>query len=590
MTAAYLVWRTLITVGLGVWWVALPLLLVEIHNGAGLLLHTLALWDVGVSPTWRPVGATRFRVAVLIATYNEPPEILLPTIAAAVGLLPVHETWVLDDGRREEIRHLAEALGANYLTRPDNAHAKAGNLNHALARIDADLVAVFDADHVPRPDFLRHTLCYFDDERVALVQTPQDFYNRDSFEHEGAEGADGGFNEEAMFYRVIAPGKNRWGGAFWCGTNAVVRVAALRSVGGVATDSVTEDILTTIRMFRHGWRGVYHNEILARGLAPSDALQYMVQRNRWAMGAMQVLRVENPLFGRGLSIGQRLSLMTTLMGWFDSWRTLVYTLLPPAILLTGVSPIEAPGYLYAPFFLATFLLQFFTLRLLARGHYPPLLSLIFEVLRLPAVLPATMALFTGGSGKFRVTPKGRTSGRASSSIPTVLKVLLLASLIGIAYGLASVAGLTPTSYRHPPAIIGAGVFAIGNAMLVILAIRRLRDARFAGERRASIRFPVEMKGRFDGIACQIRDLSLTGARVFPAERAVDRQLGNLVVTLPHGEATLRCHIRRRLLQLHDAMELGLEFASGQETTVAQIALALLNGEDTALTPAQVEAA
>jgi cellulose synthase (UDP-forming) len=172
---------------------------------------------------------------------------------------------------------------------------------------------VLDADHVPTSAFLRATLPYFDDPAVAFVQTPQDFYNLDSFEHQRRRtGAV--FNEEAVFYRVIAPAKNRWQAPFWCGTCALVRTAALRSVGGVATDSVTEDIQTSIRMFRAGWRGVYHNEVLARGLAPDDAASYLLQRNRWALGAMQVLRTENPLFGPGLAPTQRLAFLTTLFG------------------------------------------------------------------------------------------------------------------------------------------------------------------------------------------------------------------------------------------------------------------------------------
>ena len=238
---------------------------------------------------------------------------LLPTIAAAVELSPTHETWVLDDGRRPAVERLATELGARYLTRPDNTHAKAGNINHALKYVEADVIAVLDADHVAHPDFLRHTLPYFDDPQVALVQTPQDFYNVDSFEHQD-RGRKQVFNEQAIFYRVIAPGKNRWGGAFWCGTCALVRLEALREVGGVATETVTEDIHTTVRMHSRGWQTVYHNEVLARGLAARSLDEYLLQRNRWATGAMQVIRTQNPLTTPGLSFGQRLSYANDALG------------------------------------------------------------------------------------------------------------------------------------------------------------------------------------------------------------------------------------------------------------------------------------
>lgn len=267
VTIAYLAWRTVATVELSVWWVSIPLLVLEFHAALGLALFAFSLWDVDRRPDARTVLGTSDRVAVLIPTYNESLEILTPTIAAAVALHVEHETWVLDDGDRPDVERLAADLGARYLTRPEHRHAKAGNLNHALGVIEADFIAVLDADHVASPDFLVHTLGYFDDAGIALVQTPQDFYNTDSFEHQARrDGLPDRFHEQALFYRILQPGKNRWGGAFWCGTGAVVRVAALRAVGGVATETITEDIHTTIRLHRRGWRTVYHNEVLALSL------------------------------------------------------------------------------------------------------------------------------------------------------------------------------------------------------------------------------------------------------------------------------------------------------------------------------------
>ena len=311
---------------LAVWWLSVPLLLLEAHAVVGLALFTFSLWDLDATPPAPVVEETTDRIALLIATYNEPEEVLLPTIAAAVALQPRHETWVLDDGDRPEIRALAEALGASYLSRRTRQDAKAGNINHALSHIDADLVAVLDADHVARPDLLRHTLGYFADPDVAVVQTPQEFYNAGSFEHVEprarglARQARSTYSEQSLFYRAIQPGKNRWNAAFWCGTGAVLRVAALNSVGGVATGSVTEDIQTTIRLQRRGWKTVYHNEVLAHGLAAASVEQYALQRHRWCTGAMQVLRKERPLSGPRLTVLQRLAYAATLLGWFDAVR------------------------------------------------------------------------------------------------------------------------------------------------------------------------------------------------------------------------------------------------------------------------------
>ena len=111
-----------------------------------------------------------------------------------------HTTYLLDDGDRPEMAELAERLGARHLTRPDHAHAKAGNVNHALEVTSGDLVLVLDADHVPLPTILESTVGYFDDPLLALVQTPHDFSNRDSVQHTQPQR-----NEQSLFYRVVAP-------------------------------------------------------------------------------------------------------------------------------------------------------------------------------------------------------------------------------------------------------------------------------------------------------------------------------------------------------------------------------------------------
>lgn len=579
LSVAYLAWRAFATLNLDVWWIAVPLILFEVHNAVGLALFTFALWDIDVRPQLRRVEPSPARtVAVLIPTYNEPTEVLLPTIAAAVALEPDHETWVLDDGRRDEVRELAEALGARYLTRPDNEGAKAGNLNHALPYIDAELLAVLDADHVATRSFLLRTLPYFDDERVAVVQTPQDFYNLDSFEHEraGDDSSRVAYLEEAVFYRVIAPGKNRWQGAFWCGTGAVIRHEALRSVGGVSTDSVTEDIETSIRMLRRGWSIVYHNEVLARGLAPSDAVQYMTQRNRWALGAMQTIRNENPLFGHGLTLGQRLAFMTTLVGWFDSWRTLGFMLVAPLLLLTGGSPIDAPGYIYGPFFVVTFAMQFFALRLLARGHYPPILSLVFEVLRMPAVIPATFALVLPGAHKFKVTRKGRVGDeRPRAPLPRLLVVLLGVHVFVGGWFVLTVAGLTPTVYDAPAATVGAAFFASLNGWLLVTALGRIRADRFAGERRASVRLPVHLEGEIDGARCGVEDLSMTGAQlVLPIGTQLEPNSAHaLTLFLTEGPVHLDGRVLRPLGS-GVRPRFGFEFDEGQLGAVSHVALSL----------------
>jgi cellulose synthase (UDP-forming) len=579
VTLAYLTWRLTATINLAWWWISLPLFIVEVHNGLGLVLYTIALWDVDPDEAETGPIPRGLRVAVLIPTYNEPPDVLLPTIAAAVALEPRHETWVLDDGQRDEVRGLAEMLGARYLSRPDNRHAKAGNLNHALGVIKADIIGVLDADHVPTARFLRALLPYFVDPEVAFVQSPQDFYNLESFEHQRRWNGQI-FNEESVFYRVIAPAKNRWNAPFWCGTCALVRVDALRSVGGVSVDSVTEDIHTTLRMYRKGWKGGYHNEVLARGLAPDDATSYMIQRNRWALGAMQVLRRENPLIGPGLTFGQRIAFMTTLFGWFDSWRTLAFMIIPLAVVATGAVPILAPGEVFAPFFLATLATQFVAMRLLARGHYPPILSVLFEVLRMPAVLPATLALlWPGRSSSFKVTPKGRSNSAGHRTpVPALLTGLAIASSIGLVWFSATLLGFSPITYTVPWAAIGAAVFMAMNLALLLAAIGRIRSARFAGNRRAGTRLPVHIPVRIAGLRGELVDLSVSGAGVaVPTPVDLDANELWLTMDLPSGPLDLQVEVRRNRMAGSSEV-LGLSFAPGQEKAIGELAVAVFHAD------------
>lgn len=570
----YLWWRLTSTLDPGVWWVSYPLLALEVHSLLGLALFTFSLWDVDRRPATRDVTETDARIAVLIPTYNEGPEILLPTIAAAVTMRLPHETWVLDDGDRPAIAALAEQLGARYLARADHRHAKAGNLNHALGVVDAEFIAVLDADHVASPDFLVRLLGYFDDPRVALVQTPQEFYNRHSFEHDALPGDGERFHEQALFYRVLQPGKNRWSAAFWCGTGALVRVAALREVGGVATDTITEDIHTTIRLHRRGWKTVYHNEVLAQGLAAADADTYQAQRLRWGTGAMQVLRVENPLVVGGLTLPQRLAYASTLLGWFDAWRTLALLVLPIVVLGTGAIPIRADGTTFAVAFTTSFVLQQIALRVLSRGCHRPVLSIVFELVRMTSNLRATATLLTRGRPRFMVTAKGRTAdGRTRVRAPLPLAAVLAGSFGAAAWFTLTLLGATPVQYTELGAMVATLGWLVLDAALVLLAIGRIRSLRYGPERRASVRFDVALEGELDGFAVEVLDVSLTGARLHaPVIRALGER-GS--VALRFGAETVELPATVRTVQAGETgWRLGLEFDSAAVDPLARLAMLL----------------
>jgi cellulose synthase/poly-beta-1,6-N-acetylglucosamine synthase-like glycosyltransferase len=579
-TLAYLAWRIGFTVRASLW-LAIPLWLLELHALIGLVLFTFSLWDLDSVTVPEPRIATDLRVAVLIPTYNEPREVLLPTIAAAVSLEPAHETWVLDDGQRPWVKDLAGTLGALYLTREDRSHAKAGNLNNALGHLDVDVVGVLDADHVPSSGFLTDTLGYFDDSRVAVVQTPQDFYNLDSFEH-GKNRALGwrrqgtlSFSEQRLFYRAIQPGKNRWHAAFWCGTSALVRVAALREVGGVAYETLTEDIHTTIRMHRRNWRTIYHNEVLAHGLAARNASEYFSQRLRWGTGAMQVLHVEHPITGPGLSLSQRLAYASTLLGWFDSWRTLGYLLVPPAVLFSGAVPIQASAVVFGIFFAATYLVQRVALSLLGRGYAPQGMAMLFEVVRMPTVLEATWAYVQRRSHAFRVTEKAGSSEHRRVAPPRLILALLALSLLAAVWFGCTLAGLTPIHYSVRSTAYGALGWLCFNAVLLTAAILRVRADRFAVDRRTAVRLKIGAPVLLDDKPGALLDLSMGGAFVRVLERA-DAD-GTHTLLLPFGGVDgieLRCDERGHQEVGGGGVLVRLQFTEGQEQELGSLATAL----------------
>jgi hypothetical protein len=273
--------------------------------------------------------------------------------------------------------------------------------------------------------------------------------------------------------------------------------------------------------------------------------------------------------------------MTTLFAWFDSWRMFAYMVIPLGVIASGASPIDAPGSVFVPAFAITLGIQFVALRLLARGHYPPVLSMLFEVLRMPAVLPATLTLLRRDVRRpFWVTPKGQST-RSSATVPRLLTVLAAASSAGIAWFVLSAFGLTPTEYDIPGAAIGAGLFVAVNLALLLGAISRIRAARFAGDRRASVRFTVRLPAHLSGRPCLALDVSLTGAQVVVPTSAAplaDRPL--LEIEVDDASFRLRCEVRRVREQGDGSTLVGLAFAEPDRATVSRLALCLFRADET----------
>lgn len=512
VTAVYLSWRIAFTLDGASPLLAALLLALELHAFASLALLTFSLWDIDSLTPAAPVKKTSHRIAVLIPTSDERAEILLPTVAAAVALDLPHETWVLDDSDRDEIRDLALRLGAKYLARPNADRLKASNINYALGVVEADLVAVLDADHVPVKDFLRKTVGYFDDPKVAFVQTPQEFFDIEFFER-GRVRKGTGHNPQAMFYRVTQPGKNRWNAAYWCGTGAVLRTDALRNVGGVATDLASEDILTSIRLHKAGWRSVYHNEVLTRGLAASNASEYAAARKRWGRGALTVMKIDNPVFGKGLTWQQRLAYFSTLFGWFESWRTLGYVALPALILILAGSPADPSAALLAAFLAVTALQQIATWTL-GRRKNKPSVNTVTDLLAHRIHLSDALSRILHQASLFNFAPARHAEHANRQARQTAsLWGMFLLSLSGLIFAFVGFSQEAQAYEDNAPFVALAVAWSSMNLLLVLRALQRFYAQQHVWERRSAVRFPVHAEATVDDKSCRVEDLSVSGALI-----------------------------------------------------------------------------
>ncbi len=472
-SAAYLTWRIGWS-GEGTSPVVFAMLLVTEVYGFW-ALGTLAWYSWSRPKATRPPASPGRKIDVYVCTYDEPVEVVAATLAGCRALTYPHATYLLDDGRREDMRELAEVAGAGYLTRPDNSNAKAGNINAALPRTGGELVLMLDADHVPMPDALDAMVGYFDDERVALVQSPHDFFNHDSVQHYVV-----GRHEQSLFYRVVCPGKNRHGAAYWCGSAAVLRREALLEIGGVATETIAEDFHTTIRLQRYGWTSRYHDEVLVQGLAPHDLDGYLLQRDRWARGNLAVFTLpESPLRARTLKPLQRLSYFVSLAAYLAPPMRLLLLATLGVVLWTGELPMKVSVLALAALWLPSVSLTLLSGSALARGYMKIGETAHYELLTMEIYTRALRCVFRPGRTKFKVTPKQGSDGGGLRAISKLHLVLLAAVVLagGTALRLLDLAGVGPLPDLP-------GIAAIVVPVLGLIELRRvLRTLAVVGRRR-----------------------------------------------------------------------------------------------------------
>ena len=415
---------------------------------------------------WRPW------VDVLIPTCGEPLPVLERCLLGCNSLhYPQRTLWVLDDAGRPEVAALAAAYGARYHHRPQRLHAKAGNLNAGLALAQGELVAVFDADFVPQQHFLERTIGLLLEPEVALVQTPQHCFNADPvMRNLGLEAWL--LPDEESFYRWIEPVRSAWGAVVCAGTSFVVRRSALDQIGGFVEQAISEDLVTGMALAARGWQLRYLGEKLSAGLAAESMLDFVRQRQRWAAGTLQALRLrQGPLRLRGLGWGQRLAYLEGALHWFNTVPRLLLLLMPLSIGLLGVTPIQLSDRAVLGLLLPLWIALLLSTGWLNRGSRHALLADL-PGWSLAAPLAATvLASLWGRIQPFRITPKHRSQSQGGIAAPLALPLLALLLLNGLNLVLVARLLLQEASGAGAVGLVWAGLTQLG----LLVALRACWD-------------------------------------------------------------------------------------------------------------------
>jgi cellulose synthase (UDP-forming) len=531
MLLRYMVWRifeTLPPAGLTATYIgAILFLAVEMLSciAGMLLLHVLSRTKnrsaeaTANPPEGFPGGAPL--IDVLIPTYNEKREILLRTIVGAMAQdYPNFRVWVLDDGRRAWLKEMTEALGAHYATRDENGHGKAGNMNAAIRNLirrpdRPDVFAILDADFVPTPLFLRRAVALMHDPKVGCVQTPQYFFNPDPIQL-NLRAPDIVADEQRFFFDVILSSKDAHGTAFSCGTSALVRRTALEEIGLFPTESVTEDLLLSVKLSGRGWTTAYLNEPLSAGLAPEGMGEYLTQRGRWCLGTMQIVRTPWGPFSKGPTPWlMRFHTMDTVLFWTVGSLVKILGLLVPVLYwwfgLT-VMQTDLPGIIshLGPYWVSCVVF----LGWVSRGTNVPIMAEAIGLLVAKEALKASwIGLFGSKNQKFKVTAKGtnRDTVVVQWSLIAPYLFLAVATMAGLVWRVLM--GPLPGT---PPDIEAMNLFwSLYNCLvLFIVCMICVEQPRFRAEERFNADEPATLVAE-GGVTWQgrIRDISVVGARV-----------------------------------------------------------------------------
>lgn len=478
-------------------------------------------------------------VDVLIATYNEPVDLLRRTIVASQLMEypdDLYEILVCDDGRREDVRVLCEELNVRHITREDNKHAKAGNLNHALTVSTGEIIVTMDADMIPKENFMKETLGYFSDQQVAFVQAPQAFYNDDPFQFNLFAG-DRISNEQDFFMRKLEDKKDRFNATMYIGSNALFRRDALENIGGFATGVITEDMATGMLIQAAGWETVFVNKVIAVGLAPETYKDLLKQRDRWGRGNIQVVRKWNPLKTKGLTFMQKLLYMDGVHYWFFGVYKIVFLISPILYLVFGIVVLNATFNDLLLYWVPAFLSSQIFAYLISDKKRTTMWTNVYDTALAPSMAWAMLSeVFFKGSVKFNVTRKGiQTNER---------QFLWRASLFHIVLGVLSIVGIVRVllAYMAPNLVtldldsVLINLFwvsynLIGIVMVIMIFFER---PRYRTAERFVLTKEAILSSNEQPVTVQVIDLSEYGARLSINSELIKKKMTDIQLAFQNG--------------------------------------------------------
>jgi len=551
MSSRYIWWRTTETLHFNSE--------VEAILGIGLYLAELYVWLILIlgflQTTWplkrtiEPLpDDTRLwpTVDIYVPSYNESLDVVRDTVLAAQCIDYPRDkvrVYLLDDGKRSEFARFAADVGVGYITRDDNKHAKAGNLNHAMKITKGELICIFDCDHVATRTFLQATVGPFlKDPKLALLQTPHYFYSPDPFER-NLRAARSIPNEGSLFYGPVQQGNDNWNATFFCGSCAVIRRSALEEIGGFAVETVTEDAHTALKMQRLGWGSAFLSIPLAAGLATERLGLHIIQRTRWARGMTQIFRVDNPLFGRGLKWQQRLCYLNAMLHFQFGLPRVAFLTAPLAYLLFNLNIIHSSASLIFAYVLPHLVMSLYVnSRMNGRFRYTFWGEIYETVMCFHLVIPTILTLLSPKHGKFNVTDKGGVLDQGFFDFHIVRPHVIVALLLGIGIVAGVVRAVMHDYFGVDPYVIALNVgWAIFSLIILMAAIAVARETK---QVRKTIRVEVQIPAIIhyaSGISSrtQTSNLSMGGAQLdTPDGRHETDEIEEIDLLLKSGAITI----------------------------------------------------